>query len=569
MSTPRTCTRCGVKPVATARHAHCYDCLPGGPRIPPPCRTCGSTTDYYSAGLCRRCHRFAPQTVDSCLECLGWGTTRRTSYMCEGCRGWRKRVSTGEGKCAICRDWCALNAEGLCRLCRRQAALIRTTHRGATAAEANKHGQQLFIVGTFHQKRPVPPPTGPATALLSRYPVEHRQLVLFDAARDLGRIRPGVGPEPQDPVLAAALLQAADEHAARYGWSRTRKVDARSALRVLLGFQDSPGAPIKASAVRELAARFAVQPVLDILADVGMLDDDREPSLTDWFNNKIRGLPEPMANELRTWLTVMRDGSNSPPRRLPRSHTTIRLQLRFALPTLRAWAAAGHISLREVSLNDVLEALPEMGTDRATVGQGLRSIFTVLKGRKVIFTNPIARVRTGKPETRDPLPLTDFNELREALNSADRTRAAMTALVAFHGLRNQHLRELLLTQLDGVRLRLRERTILLAAPVRERLTAYLDDRTARWPATLNPHLFINPYTAVRTCQVSSVYVNEKVGVGVQRIREDRILHEAHASGGDVRRLCDLFGLSIKGAERYTATLGHPHLDAGTNTGERV
>lgn len=365
--------------------------------------------------------------------------------------------------------------------------------------------------------------------------------------------------------MAAALLQAADEHAARYGWSRTRKVDARSALRILLGLQDTPGAAIKASAVMELAARFAAQPVLDVLAEVGMLDDDREPSVTGWFNDKISGLPEPMAGELRMWFTVMRDGSSSPPRRLPRSHTTIRLQLRFALPTLKAWAAAGHTSLREISRADVLAALPPEGAPRATAGQGLRSIFTVLKGRKVIFTNPMTRVRTGRAEDRDPLPLnehTELAELREALNSADLARAAMTALAAFHGLRNHHLREILLTDLDGVRLRIGDRTILLAAPVRERLTAWLDHRTARWPATLNPHLFINVYTAVRTGQVSNIYVNKRAGMRVQRVREDRILHEAHATGGDVRRLCDLFGLSIKGAERYTATMNSPDLISG-------
>jgi hypothetical protein len=45
---------------------------------------------------------------------------------------------------------------------------------------------------------------------------------------------------------------------------------------------------------------------------------------------------------------------------------------------------------------------------------------------------------------------------------------------------------------------------------------------------------------------------------VQAIREDRILHEAHATKGDVRHLCDLFGLSVAGAQRYTATLDHPH-----------
>lgn len=41
------------------------------------------------------------------------------------------------------------------------------------------------------------------------------------------------------------------------------------------------------------------------------------------------------------------------------------------------------------------------------------------------------------------------------------------------------------------------------------------------------------------------------------MREDRILDEVHATSGDVRRLMDLFGLTAKGAQRYTATLSHP------------
>ncbi|MFG1879539.1 hypothetical protein ACGFIV_32365 [Sphaerisporangium sp. NPDC049003] len=563
MTAARICTRCRAKPVATARHAHCYDCLPDGPRIAPPCRKCGSDRDYYSAGLCRRCHRFAPHVIDSCVGCLGWGTTRHTSWLCEACRSWRRRVSKGEGACVTCRDWSELNGEGLCRLCRRQTALVRTLHRGVTATEANRHGQQLFIVDTFHQQRPRPSTGTLRIGLPPGYPVPHRQLTLFDAARDLTRLRNGGHlqvPEPRDPVLAAALLLAADEHATRYGWSRTRKVDARSAIRILLALQDTPGAAITASAVLELVQRFAAQPVLDILAETGMLNDDREPSVTGWFHNKISGLPEPMAGELRTWFQVMRDGSASPPRRLPRSHTTIRLHLRFALPTLTSWATAGHTSLREISRSDVLAALPHQGPARATVGQGLRSIFTVLKGRKVIFANPMTRVRTGRAEANDPLPLAELAGLHQALDSDDSARAAMTALAAFHGLRNHNLRELLLTDLDGVRLRIGDRSILLAALARRRLTAWLDHRAARWPTTLNPHLFINVYTAVRTGQVSTVYVNEKVGMRVQRIREDRILHEAHATGGDTRRLCDLFGLSIGGAERYTATINHPDLD---------
>ena len=43
----------------------------------------------------------------------------------------------------------------------------------------------------------------------------------------------------------------------------------------------------------------------------------------------------------------------------------------------------------------------------------------------------------------------------------------------------------------------------------------------------------------------------------QALREDRILQEIQATGGDVRRICDLFGLTIGAALRYGLTLGHP------------
>jgi hypothetical protein len=97
--------------------------------------------------------------------------------------------------------------------------------------------------------------------------------------------------------------------------------------------------------------------------------------------------------------------------------------------------------------------------------------------------------------------------------------------------------------------------------VRERLAAWLDHRTLRWWHTINPHLFINAYTAVRTSHVSHLWINQTLGVSAQAIREDRILNEAIATGGDIRRLCDLFGLSVKAAERYTNTLNHPALDS--------
>ncbi|GGU55732.1 hypothetical protein GCM10010211_20650 [Streptomyces albospinus] len=105
---------------------------------------------------------------------------------------------------------------------------------------------------------------------------------------------------------------------------------------------------------------------------------------------------------------------------------------------------------------------------------------------------------------------------------------------------------------DG-RLYLGGRVILLAEPVRVRLAAYLNLRARRWPTTVNPHLFINWQTATHTGPTSNVWATNILGISAQALREDRILDEVLATG-DLRRVCDLFGLSIAGAERYLAAL---------------
>jgi hypothetical protein len=460
----------------------------------------------------------------------------------------------------ICRRVRHLNGKQLCRLCRDQAALFRTGRGQISAEEARRHGQQLSLIfpGRIVHELAGPRPAHAPAAPAGTYPVTHRQLVLFGLPRDLaaGRSR-GALPGPRDPYFAAILEQAASDHAARHGWSKTRTNAARQGLRILAGLQDTPGTVISASQASCLIQiGIAVQPVLDILTASGLLREDRIPPIADWFARQVNGLPEPMTSELHTWFEVMRDGSASPPRRRPRSPGTIRIHLAAALPALHAWAATGHRSLREITRDDVIAALPASGTPRAATGRGLRSLFTVLKGRKVIFTNPAARIRTGKPETRDPLPLGQLPQLREALNSTGPPGAAISALAAYHGLRNQDIRGLLLTSIDGSRLRIGGRTILLAWPVRERLSAWLAYRASRWPATINPHLFINTSTAVRTTAVSSHYVRQAAGMAVQPIREDRILDEALATSGDVRQLIDLFGLSVAAALRYT-TVTHP------------
>jgi hypothetical protein len=44
------------------------------------------------------------------------------------------------------------------------------------------------------------------------------------------------------------------------------------------------------------------------------------------------------------------------------------------------------------------------------------------------------------------------------------------------------------------------------------------------------------------------------------MREDRILQEIHATGGDILRICDLFGLSVEAAVRYPVAPTHSDLE---------
>ncbi len=555
MTRPRPCSGCGINPVAYAGRKFCYDCVPRTWKKPPRCKLCGSTEDYYTNGRCRRCHRSA-HVIGSCLDCLAWGVTRHNGWLCDGCRGWRRRFKE-PGECGSCARMITVNARGYCRLCTRQAALARLPHRSIDVAEACRHGHQLYFADMFRQKRPDPEPRRQRQLPWpGQYPVRHQQLMLFNAGRDLAAGRRAGFPAPPLPDLAAALDDALADHAIRHGWSRQLQSVTRSALRVLLATQDTPGAPIPATSVEALTqlAFNNVRAVTEILAAAGMLHEDRESALDTWFARRAGGLPEPMATEFRSWYQAQRDGSRTPPRLRPRSTATIRGQVARTAPILHAWASAGQQSLREITRQDIIDALPAQANQHRQALTALRSLFRFLKGRRAIFADPAARLRHDRLRNGQPLPL-NLDSIREAIHSGQPARAALAALVAFHALRSSQLADLKTTDVRDGRLCLDGRVIPLAGPVRERLAAWLDERARRWPATANPHLFINWYTAVRESPVSRPWISHTLGMSPQAVREDRILDEALATGGDIRRLCDLFGLTVGGAERYARPAG--------------
>ena len=250
-------------------------------------------------------------------------------------------------------------------------------------------------------------------------------------------------PPPPDPGLEAAFHQFVADHAAAHGWTKGYTATIQRGIRIMLGIQDTPGAPIRRSDILLLTRiKHSATTVTEVIAAAGMLEDDIEPPVVRWFRDKTAALPEQMRRELDVWLDVMRNGSTTPPRSKPRAEGTIRAQLAFALPTLRSWAA------RSDSLRD--------------------------------------------------------------------------------------------------------RVVLLAQPAREHVAAYLSYRAATWPASVNVHLFIHARNWKTIRPVTSAWIGQQLAISAEHIRLDRIYQEVEATGGDIRALCDLFGMSIANAARWAA-----------------
>jgi len=403
----------------------------------------------------------------------------------------------------------------------------------------------------------------PARSRTNTSPPAHDTTPNTPSAGPTGQLGLFDQPHPQ----LAALESIARDHALRFGWSNSTITKVLSGIRILCD-RHASAETIRASEVTRLTAlNLPVRHLLAVLAEAKMLTDDRTAAIEAWFTRQVTDLPTPMITELRLWFSVLHNGSTTPPRSRPRSPVTVKTRLRWAMPTLKIWAGNGHQSLREITRHQVQAALPPSGNARATLGLALRSIFGTLKAHKVTFTNPISRIDIGSIERRQPLPV-DPDQIRQALMSPDAGRAALAALIAFHGLRSQEIRPLKLTDLRDGRLYLPDRTIPLAEPVKTRLAAWLDYRNQRWPNTANPHLFVHYRTATGTGPVGGRWVGLTLGMSPDALRRDRILDEAEATSGDVRRLSDLFGITVKTALHYTATLSHPELEAD-NPGARI
>jgi hypothetical protein len=566
---PAKCVACGAARVAWTkpRVDFCYECLPGGPLTPPPCSGCGSPR-YYNNGLCVACHPRGPEHTESCLGCLAWGVRRTYRSLCWTCRWWRTHYI--EGDCTYCGRRTVISERRACRLCWETARARQQPGRAVDLVDATRFGQQLFFANIQSRRQApsrrdtaAPRPT-PGRSRLPRLaeiphgqrfePLPWTQLALFELEFDASVIAAGAA--APDSELVRYCDEIIRDHAAAHGWTRKHTNDVRRTLRLAQILQHTPNAKINATDVLKLPSlqgNTSALSTLDVLAAAGLLHDDRISPIERYFNDQIDGLPGPMTAQLCVWFDVMINGSTTAPRRRPRHPKTARLHTRALAPILRVWAAQGHDSLTSIERADIVAALPAPGPRRHAADQGLRSLFGVLKGRKLVFVDPARGVAYSGTNDTVPLPL-DTDAIRAALNSPDPAAALAVALVAFHALASRQVRALKLTDIVDGRLNLGDRVIPLATPVLPRLAAWLDHRARTWPGTVNPHLFINRRTAPRRIEVSRPFPWKQVNLAPQTLREDRILDEIRSTGGDIRRVCELFGLSVDAAMRYAATL---------------
>ena len=559
---PRTCFACGVNRAAWTRPRveYCYECMPGGPFTPPPCERCGSSA-YFNQGRCELCHPGSPRYPGACKDCLAWGVYRQNNWLCWACRWWRQHYPVGD--CVYCGRRVTIGVQGACRLCLESARRVTEPGTAPDPADGVRHGLQLFFANLPAPRKPKRSTSGiralrRALAAEVDRQADWDQPELFHIDPDPELLRQATTAGARDWTYRTDTIVFA--HAEKFGWSERQTNQVRRSLKMIQLIRPDGATQVRASEVLRLSGYDTNTnrvSTLDVLAEAGFLIDDRVPQIVRYFETKTAGLPETMTSQLAVWFDVMRHGSTIPPRRKPRDDNTTRTLTLGITPILHAWANTGIDSLAQVNSRMIADSLPAEPSQRHWADRGLRSVFAVMKARKLVFTDPIRNLPTVNTRTTIPMPL-DAAAIRAAFNHPDPATALGVAIVAFHGLTNGQTRAIQLTDIVDGRLTLHDgRLIPLAEPVRVRLGAWLDYRAQRWPATINPHLFLTQQTAPRLSAPGHSFPWKKAGLNPQSLRTDRILQEIYATGGDVRRICDLFGMSIESATRYAATLGHP------------
>lgn len=316
------------------------------------------------------------------------------------------------------------------------------------------------------------------------------------------------------------------------------------------------GVRVSLTEVRATHRKVPKPRLAEVLADLDLLVDDTTPAIRAWIDRSAEELPAGFAEAVHSWLLVLLDGDA---RARPRSPQTLCRYYGAARPILKDLAAQ-HDHLREITAGDVYTALDHLrGKPRNNAIVALRSMFGFAKKRGLVFANPTTSLKANRVD-RALLPMTD-SQIRSVEQSATGpAQRLIVALAAEHAARTGAIRRLTLDDLD-----LPNRRITIAGH-RQRLgdltyralRGWLDHRRSTWPHTPNRHVLITGKTSVATGSVSEPFVREWLGTNgltIDRIRSDRILHEALTAGPDPLHLSLVFNIAHDTASWYASVAG--------------
>ncbi|WP_237408932.1 hypothetical protein [Streptomyces sp. M2CJ-2] len=510
-------------------------------------------------------------TPRSCTSCDCWFAAPQR-HRCMPCADLARRTGARPtGTCTRCHRPELPVIEGRCQGCRLHVAVH------GPDAEREPWTQlwfgEPFPTRILALRRQGGPPGGGDDRPVSPHLTVPGQQVLFDMRRNWSAL--ASRPVAELPALthAAERLLAELDHVIRdRQWEASPATSTKRTLTILLSWLGAE-APLREADLQDLAqtrASLTARRATHFLEARGLLIPDaelRRDTHERRLEQELAELPETIADELDIWIKAVHgkgrwehDG---------RSFRSIFRYYKILQPLLDQWIAEGVESLREISHDDVKAGIASRkGTPARAIHIVLRNVFKALRQERVIFRDPTRGLVFSGIETVPPSVPSDqlAGLLGHARNAFERF---VIVLVCVHALNGTDLRGLLLADLNLPR----ERLVVRRPGLRH--VIYLDELTyrcasewtrerhRRWPATPNPHLLINRWTAADAQPAISSTTIGKVftatGLPMQTLRQDRILHEAFETE-DPLHLMRLFGINDTTAMRYIKA-AHPERTA--------
>ncbi|RJQ74198.1 integrase [Pseudonocardiaceae bacterium YIM PH 21723] len=365
---------------------------------------------------------------------------------------------------------------------------------------------------------------------------------------------PGVLParaDSMDTPLKRAAAHQAIQRGEAHGWSPSTIAGVMHGLALVLA-DATEDQPVPASRIRERVPRgSSIARVTDVLADMQLLHVDTGPSIHRWIETRTAELPAGFAPAIRAWLFFLLDGDA---RTRPKTKGSLYVQFGCVKPIVLHLATTRD-HLREVTAGDITEALGDLnGHKRRNAITAVRSLFWFAKKKGLVFRDPARHLPSVKVAPV-LVPLTE-QEIR-AIGQSVVTPAQrlVVTLAAAHAARATPIRHLTLADIDlpGRRITIDGHEQLMGELTTDALVTWLAFRNATWPGTANPHVLINKFTALGTAEISHYCLKRHLllkGIQLERIRKDRILHEALAADADPLHLALVFNISHTTAVRY-------------------